>query len=156
MRQAFELLAIGQVRGGRNVPEDDDWGGVVAEIRLDPTQFGPDVLLGLDEFSHAEIVFVFDQVGPDDITYDARHPRGRTDWPKVGIFAQRGRNRPNRLGVTICRIVDVSGLTLHVQGLDAIDGTPVLDIKPLMTGFQPRGHVKEPAWATEIMERYWS
>jgi tRNA-Thr(GGU) m(6)t(6)A37 methyltransferase TsaA len=151
----FEVKAIGHVRGGRNVPEDDNWEGSSAEIELDPNQFNAEALLGLDQFSHAEIVFVFDQVRPDDITYDARHPRGRTDWPKVGIFAQRGRNRPNRIGVSVCRIVQVSDLTLHVRDLDAIAGTPILDIKPVMTGFLPRGKVKEPGWAREIMERYW-
>jgi tRNA (Thr-GGU) A37 N-methylase len=151
----FEVKAIGHVRGGRDVPEDDGWEGIFAEIELDANQFNEAALLGLDQFSHAEIVFVFDQVGPEDITYDARHPRGRMDWPKVGIFAQRGRNRPNRLGVSICRIAQVSGLTLRVQGLDAIAGTPVLDIKPVMKGFQPRGAIKEPDWAREIMERYW-
>jgi tRNA-Thr(GGU) m(6)t(6)A37 methyltransferase TsaA len=151
----FELKAIGVVRGGRDAPEDDNWENVSAEIELDLNQFNAEALLGLDQFSHAEIVFVFNQVGPDDITYDARRPRGRTDWPKVGIFAQRGRNRPNRIGVSVCRIAQVSGLTLRVQGLDAIDGTPVLDIKPVMTGFRPRGDVKEPDWAREIMERYW-
>jgi tRNA (adenine37-N6)-methyltransferase len=151
----FEVKAIGRVRGGRDVPEDDNWEGTSAEIELDQNQFNGEALLGLDQFSHAEIVFVFDQVGPDDITYGARHPRGRTDWPKVGIFAQRGRNRPNRLGVSICRIVQVLGLTLRVQGLDAIAGTPVLDIKPVMTGFRPRGDLMEPDWAREIMEGYW-
>jgi tRNA (adenine37-N6)-methyltransferase len=151
----FDVKAIGHVRGGRDLPEDDNWESISAEIELDSSQFNEEALLGLDQFSHAEIVFVFDQVGPDDITYDARHPRGKTDWPKVGIFAQRGRNRPNRLGVSICRIVQVSGHTLRVQGLDAIAGTPVLDIKPVMTGFRPRGDVKEPDWAREIMERYW-
>jgi tRNA (adenine37-N6)-methyltransferase len=151
----FEVKAIGHVRGGREVPEDDNWEGSSAEIELDPRQFDADALLGLDQFSHAEIVFVFDRVGLGDITYDARHPRGRTDWPRVGIFAQRGRNRPNRIGVSVCRIVRVSDLTLCVQGLDAIAGTPVLDIKPVMTGFRPRGDVKEPDWARAIMERYW-
>jgi len=151
----FELRAIGHVRGGRDVPEDDDWEGVSAAIELDSNQFTAEALLGLDQFSHAEIVFVFNQVGPDDITYDARRPRGRTDWPKVGIFAQRGRNRPNRIGVSVCRIARVSGLSLRVQGLDAIDGTPVLDIKPVLSGFLPRGDVKEPDWARLIMERYW-
>jgi tRNA-Thr(GGU) m(6)t(6)A37 methyltransferase TsaA len=151
----FELRTIGHVRGGRDVPEDDDWEGVSAAIELDPSQFTAEALLGLDQFSHAEIVFVFNQVGPDDITYDARRPRGRSDWPKVGIFAQRARNRPNRIGVSVCRIVRVSGLTLRVQGLDAIDGTPILDIKPVLTGFLPRGDVEEPDWARQIMERYW-
>jgi tRNA-Thr(GGU) m(6)t(6)A37 methyltransferase TsaA len=151
----FELKAIGHVRGGRGVPEDDNWDGNIATIELDPRQFTAEALLGLDQFSHAEIVFVFDQVGPDDVTFDARHPRGRKDWPKVGIFAQRGRNRPNRIGVSVCRVTEVSGLTVQVQGLDAIAGTPVLDIKPVMTGFRPRGEIKEPDWAREIMERYW-
>jgi tRNA (Thr-GGU) A37 N-methylase len=151
----FEVKAIGHVRGGRGTPEDDNWEGSFAEIELDSNQFTGEALVGLDQFSHAEIVFVFDQVGLGDVTYDARRPRGRTDWPKVGIFAQRGRNRPNRIGVSVCLITQVSGLTLRVQGLDAIDGTPVLDIKPVMTGFRPRGDVKEPDWAQQIMERYW-
>jgi tRNA (Thr-GGU) A37 N-methylase len=75
--------------------------------------------------------------------------------PKVGIFAQRGKGRPNRIGVTICDIVAANGLTVRVRGLDAIDGTPVLDIKPHMTGFEPRGQVREPAWVKEIMKEYW-
>jgi len=86
---------------------------------------------------------------------EERRPRGREDWPLVGIFAQRGRNRPNRLGVSVCRIVSVEGLDLEVEGLDAIDGTPVVDIKPVLSGFLPRGEVREPAWAAEIMESYW-
>ena len=90
----------------------------------------------------------------DDVA-GARHPRGRADWPKVGIFAQRGKNRPNRLGVCVCRVVGVDGLAVEVEGLDAIDGTPVLDIKPVLKGFLPRGEVREPAWATEIMKDYW-
>ena len=124
-------------------------------IQLDPARFTPDSLLGLADFSHAEVIFVFDKVTDEEITTTARHPRGRTDWPKVGIFAQRGKNRPNRLGVTVCSIVAVEGLDLVVEGLDAIDGTPVVDIKPVMQGFLPRGEVREPAWAAEIMAAYW-
>ena len=93
---------------------------------------------------------------PDgEIQTGARHPRGRTDWPKVGILAQRGKGRPNRIGVTACRLISVDGLRLKVMGLDAIDGTPVLDIKPVMKGFLPRGAVKEPEWAAELMKGYW-
>ena len=113
-------------------------------------------MLGLDAFSHVEVVFVFDQIAEADVTPGARHPRDRTDWPSVGIFAQRGRNRPNRLGVSTCRLVSVRGLGLQVQGLDAVHGTPVLDVKPVMRGFLPRGALREPAWATEIMARYWA
>jgi tRNA (Thr-GGU) A37 N-methylase len=151
----FTLTPIGQVCGGRAEAIDDDWGASRAVIRLDPERFTDEALLGLDAFSHAEVIFLFDQVGDDQITTGARRPRGNPDWPRVGIFAQRGKNRPNRLGVSVCRIVAVDGLELAVEGLDAIDGTPVLDIKPVMAGFQPRGDVREPDWARAIMAGYW-
>jgi tRNA-Thr(GGU) m(6)t(6)A37 methyltransferase TsaA len=146
---------IGHVRGGRTDAVDDDWGASRARIDLDPARFTGESLQGLDGFSHVEIVFVFDKVTDEEIVTGARHPRGRKDWPKVGIFAQRGKNRPNRIGLCTARIVAVDGLSLELEGLDAIDGTPVLDIKPVMTGFQPRGSIREPAWAGEIMKDYW-
>lgn len=149
------MRPIGFVRGGRSLAIDDDWGASRAVIELDAERFTSEALMGLEAFSHAEVVFVFDRVGDDEISYDARHPRGRKDWPRVGIFAQRGKNRPNRLGVSVCRIVQVSGLRLEVQGLDAIDGTPVLDIKPVLSGFAPRGEFREPDWAREVMAGYW-
>jgi tRNA-Thr(GGU) m(6)t(6)A37 methyltransferase TsaA len=154
--EVFQIEAIGRVRGGRRVPDDDDWETNQALIELDPGRFSVESLVGLEQFSHAEIVFVFDRVRPDEVTYDARHPRGRRDWPRVGIFAQRGKNRPSRIGVSVCRILQVDGLTLRVVGLDAVDGSPVLDIKPVMSGFQPRGRIVEPAWAIEIMKGYWT
>jgi tRNA-Thr(GGU) m(6)t(6)A37 methyltransferase TsaA len=154
--EVFQIEAVGRVRGGRRVPDDDDWETNQALIELDPGRFSVESLVGLEQFSHAEIVFVFDRVRPDEVTYDARHPRGRRDWPRVGIFAQRGKNRPSRIGVSVCRILQVDGLTLRVAGLDAVDGSPVLDIKPVMSGFQPRGRIVEPAWAIEIMKGYWT
>lgn len=150
----FEIEAIGHVRGGRAEAIDDDWGKSRAVIALDP-RFGPEALAGLADFSHAEIVFLFDQVDPAKVETGARRPRGRPDWPLVGIFAQRGRSRPNRLGVCVCRILRTEGTTLEVEGLDAIDGTPVIDIKPVLKGFLPRGVVREPVWAGEIMKDYW-
>lgn len=152
---AILMTPIGQVEGGRKTPEDDDWGDSRARIVLDPARFDDEALLGLDAFSHAEVLFVFDKVGDDQIVTGARHPRGDTGWPRVGIFAQRGKNRPNRIGVTVCQIVSVAGRVLEVRGLDAIDGTPVLDIKPVMSGFAPRGAIREPDWAKAIMEAYW-
>ena len=151
----IEMTLIGRVEGGRDVPEDDDWGQSRARVVLDPARFDDEALLGLDSFSHAEIVYVFDRVGEDQIVTGARHPRGNTAWPRIGIFAQRGKNRPNRIGVTVCEIVAVNGRTLEVKGLDAIDGTPVLDIKPVMSGFLPRDAIREPDWARAIMEAYW-
>jgi tRNA-Thr(GGU) m(6)t(6)A37 methyltransferase TsaA len=150
----FALRPIGYVRGGRAEPIDDGWDAVTATIAL-TTDFGPEAFAGLDGFSHIEVVFLFDRVVESAIVTGARHPRGRTDWPKVGIFAQRGKDRPNRLGVSTCRLVAVEGTTLKVAGLDAIDGTPVLDVKPVMRGFLPRQEVSEPDWARELMAGYW-
>jgi tRNA (Thr-GGU) A37 N-methylase len=151
----FALHPIGHVRGGRAEPVDDGWDAVAAEIVLEPSQLGPEAALGLDAFSHILVVFVFDRLDPAAVERNARHPRGRQDWPRVGILGQRGSPRPNRLGVTTCRLLGVAGMVLRVQGLDAIAGTPVLDIKPHMTGFDPRGPVREPDWARAIMQGYW-
>jgi tRNA (adenine37-N6)-methyltransferase len=155
MSDSIALRAIGHVIGGRNEATDDDWDIVEAVIALDPTQFASEATAGLGDFSHIEVVFHFDRVGDDEINTGVRHPRGRRDWPLVGIFAQRGKARPNRIGVTVCRLLSTDGLTLRVRGLDAIDGTPVLDIKPVMTGFLPRGEVREPEWAKALMAGYW-
>lgn len=91
----------------------------------------------------------------EKIVTGARHPRNNTAWPAVGIFAQRGKNRPNRIGSTICPIVGVEGNRLMVTELDAIDGTPVIDIKPVMKEFLPRQEVKQPEWSHDIMHNYW-
>jgi tRNA-Thr(GGU) m(6)t(6)A37 methyltransferase TsaA len=155
MSSPLILQPIGTVRGGRREPIDDHWMEVEARIELDASLFGPDALVGLHEFSHVEIVFLFDRVSSGDIVRGVRHPRGRADWPKVGIFSQRGKDRPNRIGVSVARLIEVRGTSLTVRGLDAIDGTPVIDIKPYMRGFAPRGDVVEPAWATELMRDYW-
>ena len=146
---------IGHVRGGRIEPIDDDWDAVEATIELDGERFGPDVLAGLDAFSHIDVVFVFDRVDEAAVHLGARHPRNNPDWPAVGIFAQRAKVRPNRIGVTTCPLLGVDGLRLRVRGLDAIDGTPVLDIKPYLREFAPRGATTQPAWATELMAGYW-
>lgn len=155
MSKAFTLRPIGTVSSSRDTPIDDDWEKIPAHIDLDPEQFDDETLMGLDTFSHCEIVFLFDRVPDEKIETGARHPRGRKDWPRIGIFAQRGKNRPNRIGLTTCRIVSVDCLRLTLTGLDAIHGTPVLDIKPVMSGFAPRGDFYEPDWAKEIMAGYW-
>jgi tRNA (Thr-GGU) A37 N-methylase len=155
MSNTFEMRPIGFVRGGRAEPLDDAWDAVEARIELDGTLLEPDAAAGLDAFSHAEVIFHFDRADAAGVSTGARHPRGRRDWPRVGILAQRGKDRPNRIGVTVCRILSVDGLSLRVRGLDAIDGTPVLDIKPVMKGFLPRGDIREPDWAGALMRDYW-
>lgn len=155
-----EVVPVGMVVGGRSEVVDDDWGRETAVIRLDRERFGPEALYGLEDFSHVEVVFHFDRVPEAKIETGARRPRGNPDWPLVGIFAQRGKNRPNRLGLSRCRVLKVDvlaadGPELHVEGLDAVAGTPVLDLKPYMTEFGPRGEHRQPEWATELMRDYY-
>lgn len=158
MTDAYEpvtLLPIGVVRSPRNDVRDDDWGEAVSTIELDSSRFTEEALVGLDAFSHAEVIFLMNRVEDAEVERGARHPRGREDWPVVGILAQRAKGRPNRIGASLCRVLAVEGLSVRVQGLDAIDGTPVLDVKPYMREFGPRGEVRQPAWSTELMSRYY-
>ena len=155
MSGAIVIRPIAFVRGGRIEAEDDDWGGHESRIELVP-ELDPQSLAGLDAFSHAEILFHFHLVDERKVEMTARHPRNNRAWPKVGIFAQRGRSRPNRLGSTIVRVVRVIGRDLIVRELDAIDGTPIVDIKPVMAEFLPREPVEQPDWSRELMRRYWN
>jgi tRNA-Thr(GGU) m(6)t(6)A37 methyltransferase TsaA len=150
----ISLTPIAHVRGGRAQPIDDHWANIEAHIELSE-RFEPEALAGLETFSHLEVIFRFHLVAPERERTGARHPRNRTDWPKVGIFAQRGKARPNRLGVSRCRILGVEGRRIHVVGLDAIDGTPVLDLKPWMQEFAPLGPVRQPPWSQILMADYY-
>jgi tRNA-Thr(GGU) m(6)t(6)A37 methyltransferase TsaA len=150
----FEMHPIGHVVSERTDPEDDNWGGTEACIELIP-QIELDALNGIEEFSHAIVVYYFDRVDPIRISRGSRHPRNNPAWPRVGIFAQRGKNRPNRIGTSVVRILRREGRCLYVAELDAIDNTPVLDIKPVMQEFLPRGEVRQPQWSHELMESYW-
>ena len=153
--QALQVKPIGWILSGVKRDRDDSWKEVSAEIRLDESQFGPESLSGLAEFSHVEVLFLFDQLSESEVEFKTRHPRENPKWPKVGIFAQRGRKRPNRIGATICELLGVDGASIRVRGLDAFDGSPVLDIKPVMAEFLPeKGGVRQPRWSRELMSTY--
>lgn len=150
----IEVTPIATVRSTRTARENDHWDKERATIELND-RLPEDALLGLDGYSHVEILFHFHQLDADEVSTNARHPRGNTDWPKVGILAQRNSRRLNRIGATICRIKRIDGRTIEVEGLDAIDGTPVLDIKPWVKEYEPRGEFFQPKWVTELMQQYW-
>ena len=138
--EKISLSPIGFVRSPVREIVDDVWGGLVSRVELDANRFTADSLVGLAEA---------------DLITGKRRPRGRADWPEVGIFAQRAKLRPNRIGVTVCRLLSVEGLAITVEGLDAVDGTPVLDLKPYMKEFGPKGEIRQPKWASELMAGYW-
>ncbi|MHB1132101.1 MAG: tRNA (N6-threonylcarbamoyladenosine(37)-N6)-methyltransferase TrmO [Chloroflexota bacterium] len=149
---AISLAPIGVVRSPVRDEVDENWGQVVAEVVLEPTWAAG--LRGLEHFSHALIVFFMHRASfaaGDDLL---RHPRGRTDLPLSGIFAQRAKHRPNPIGVTVVEVLGVRDNVLAVRGLDAIDGTPVLDIKPYFPQFDRTEGARVPAWVGEIMSGY--
>ncbi len=152
--ETIQLTPIGVVRSPRRELTDDDWGDVESTIELAP-ELAAESLAGLTDFSHVEVLFRFDRVAEASVERGARHPRGNTAWPRVGIFAQRAKDRPNRLGSTIAEVVAVAGRRLTVRGLDAIDGTPVVDLKPVMRELLPRSALRQPAWSSELMAGYW-
>jgi tRNA (adenine37-N6)-methyltransferase len=153
--KAIDLTPVGIVRSTRKIAEDDHWDNEEVYVELDARQFSSEALAGLSDFSHVEILFHMNQVDPTKIEKTARHPRNNSTWPKVGIFAQRGKSRPNQIGTTICKILKVDGPLLYLEGLDAIEGSPVLDIKPWVLEFGPRGSVFQPTWISELMKNYW-
>jgi len=153
--KSITLVPIGIVHSTRAENEDDNWDTESPSVELDASQFSSRALAGLSDFSHVEIFFYMDRVSSGEVERGSRHPRGNPDWPQVGIFAQRAKGRPNLIGSTICKVLRVEGLSLHVEGLDAIDGTPVLDIKPWVKEFGPRGTVFQPRWISELMRSYW-
>lgn len=154
-KPAVGVTPIGTVHNGRTDPQDSDhWGDVESTIVVD-RRFGDGCLTGLADFSHVEVVFFFDQLNERTDYRRPSHPRGRADLPAVGVFADRGPRRPNRIGCTIGEIVSVHGRELRVRGLDAVDGTPVLDIKPVMRQFLPE-HIRQPDWVDHLMAEYFT
>lgn len=148
------LQPVATVKNSRTDLSDDYWGNVISEIELAegiPTE----AFEGIDAFSHLEIIFHFSRSVKSEMVFSGR-PRGNKDWPHIGIFAQRKKNRPNAIGLTIVELVKRDGNKILVKYLDAIDGTPIIDIKPVMKGFLPVGEIKEPEWAGELMKKYWA
>ena len=118
----YPITPVGVVKSQRIEPTDDFWGDLISEIHLDKDQFTQEALFGLADFSHAEILFLMHKVPSSEIEKGARHPRGRKDWPLVGIFGPRRKGRPNRIGLSRCTIQKIEGTVLTVRALDAIDG----------------------------------
>ena len=147
------LEPVASVKNTRTDLSDDYWGSVVSEIELLP-HIPAAAFDGIDDFSHLEIIFYFNESEKLKIVFSG-HPRGNPDWPHVGIFAQRKKDRPNAMGLTIVELLKREGNRIWVKYLDAIDGTPVLDIKPVLKEFLPAKETRQPEWSTALMGDYW-
>jgi len=146
------LQIVARVRNGRTSMDDRNWGAVESAIVMEPGL--EKALTGLDDFTHAIVVFHM-HLDPDGETPTlVRRPRGRDDMPLRGVFAQRGRMRPNPIGVTTVAILRVESDRVVVRGLDAVDGTPVLDLKPYVPLFDRPESPGVPAWMERLMRGY--
>jgi tRNA-Thr(GGU) m(6)t(6)A37 methyltransferase TsaA len=151
MEIIFQPVAI--VKNSRMEISDDYWGGVVSEIQL-LDHIPADAFDCIETFSHLEIIFHFDKSNKSDRVFKG-YPRGNKEWPEAGIFAQRKKDRPNSIGLTIVELIERKGNKIIVRYLDALDGTPVLDIKPVMKEFLPASAIRQPQWSVELMKKYW-
>ena len=149
----IKLKPIGTVKNLRTIPTDDFWEEVISEIEI-ADHIPTEAFENISDFSHLEIIYFFDKVESKDIVFRGR-PRGNPNYPLVGIFGQRKKDRPNTLGLCAVELLEHKGRTIKVKYLDAIDGTPVLDIKPVLKEFQPKGEIRQPIWASDLMKNYW-
>ena len=149
--EKITLTPIGIVKNSVTIRKDTSWGDDISLIKLDEQYAGG--LKGLEDFSHAIILFHLDRAMYEKKKHLQRRPQNRDDMPLVGIFSQRGKDRPNRIGMTAVEIVSVEEDTLIVKGLDAIDGTPVLDIKPYYPAYDKKA-ASVPEWVDRLMAHY--
>lgn len=153
--QFISVPIIGRVVGGHTGRLDDYKGGVASIIRLNPG-FPQETLQGIAEFSHLQVVWHFHEGSPDDVALHARSPRDNPAWPATGTFVHHNHRRPARIAISCPKLIHVDGLDLHVEGLDADDGTPVIDLVAVFAEFLPRGVVTQPPWPGEMLSNYWT
>lgn len=149
--QEIIMTPIGYVENNVQAKKDVSWGGDISRIVLEKEYYMG--LSGLEDFSHAVIIYYLDKAEYKREKHLQRRPQNRDDMPLVGIFSQRGKDRPNKIGMTAVQIVEVSEKTLVVKGLDAINGTTVLDIKPYYPAYDKKD-ADVPDWVNRLMEHY--
>lgn len=148
----MEIQPIGIVKSPVTEEVVENWGEIISEIVLED-ELAPG-LQGLEQFSHVLVIFYMHQAHFDPTQHLVRRPRGRNDMPLIGIFAQRPKLHPNPIGITAAQFVEVTGNILKVKGLDAINGTPVLDIKPYFPVFDRVENARTPEWVGRLMQGY--
>ena len=144
-RNPISITPIGVVRNGEDDPAWQDWARVRSRIALHP-ELAP-ALDGLEGFSHVIVVGWLDRI-PDELRERRQaYPGGDERLPLIGALALRGGARPNPIAVTVCRLRSVGDAIVEVEGLDLVDGTPVLDIKPYIAAYDSEPDAMLPDWA---------
>ena len=143
-RDPVTYRAVGVVRNRVREPRVSGWKDVRSDIILrDDLASALDLL---DGFSHVIVVFHFDRV-LEDAEVAPRVRVGGEEGPEVGVFASRQARRPNPIGVSVAEVVHRRQNVLRVRGLDALNGTPVLDLKPYLPPYDAVAGARLPPWA---------
>ncbi len=140
------LKAIGTVRNKIGEPRHQGWEKVISEIVIDSHLSG--ALDGLEDFSHVIVIFWMHKTS-GEVPLKI-HPKGNAELPLVGLFATRSPQRPNPIGATTVRLLERLGNIIRVLGLDAINGTPVIDIKPYIPRGDSVARAKVPPWINQL------
>jgi tRNA (adenine37-N6)-methyltransferase len=143
--ERFIVRAIGRVENGVQDIGFNDWKTLSSRLVIEETYV--EALDGIEEFSH---LFVICRLHLPGKVLLKRHPRDRQDLPVVGIFATRSQLRPNGLGLHLVRLVERRGNELLVKGMDAISGTPIIDIKPYLPQRDVAANAAVPEWTKKL------
>ena len=125
---------------------------VISELVIDSSLAG--ILDGLEDFSHLLVLYWAHRVPPEGRYLIKAHPMGRKDLPLVGIFSTCSPARPNTILATVVRLLEHKENVLKVEGLDALDGSPIVDIKPYHSSYYARDDVEEADWMLRIEREF--
>ncbi len=152
IKEKINIVPIGSVKSSVTELVDENWGNVTSRINLFPEYKGS--LVGLGDFSHLIVITYLHKAKYIPSKHLQRRPRGMESMPEVGIFSQRVKDRPNPIGVTAVEIISVGDDYIDVRGLDAIDATPVIDIKPYYPHYDKIETPRIPEWVDRLMKDY--
>lgn len=141
----IEMRPIGRVRNDEHDVARQDWSRVRSTVELEADL--AEALTGLEDYSHVIVIGWLDQIPAELRERRQAYPAGDERLPVQGALALRGGARPNPISMTVCRLRRIDGATLQVEGLDLVDGTPVLDVKPYIAHYDSEPRATLPKWA---------
>jgi tRNA-Thr(GGU) m(6)t(6)A37 methyltransferase TsaA len=147
LMKKISIQPIGVVRNCLGKRHYNEWRDTESQIII--SEEYQDALYRLDEYSHIEVIFYVHNMNRPFVT--RIHPTGNPEYPLMGAFATRTPNRPSKIGLTTCRLLSIEGNVLHVRGLDAYEGSPVLDIKSI--SWREDDDIKVPQWVNHLKQK---
>lgn len=144
----ISLRIIGKVRNSVRKMKREGWESVVSDVIIDPKL--EEALEGVEDYSHLLVLFWLSRVQKGRRNLKKIHPKSREDLPLVGIFATRTQYRPNPIGLTLVKLIWRKKNILRVRGLDAVNSTPVIDIKPISPLQEFLKDTEVPKWYDQL------